>query len=196
MKTFFLMIAFYGMGTFAYAQTTHVFETSAPKTAAARYMGLDMVELVGGTGESTDHGRLAMHWNLGSYRLFKKDFKLTLAGSYAFYGLAGENSSGSSELKDIGLTPTVLYNFKRGIFGLKPFIEGGIGFHYLTETDITLKDLSTHFQFGDHISIGVEFGKRLDYRVNYLFQHFSNGGIEAPNPGINFHMLSFGARLR
>lgn len=170
--------------------------TIPKKTAAARYLGLDMVEFVGGSGEDTDHGRLALHWKLKDYTLFGKKLETSLAASYALYDLADLNSRGTGKLRDLGLTPTVLYRFHESHWGLRPFMEAGIGFHYLTEKDISLKDFSTHFQFGDHISVGVEFGRKLDYRINYQFQHLSNGGIESPNPGINFHLLSFGARFK
>jgi len=165
------------------------------KTAASRYIGLDMVELVGGTGENTDHGRLALHWKVGDYRFFRNDLTLSLAGSYAIYDLSSNNKNGEHKLRDVGLTPTAFYRFRKGFLGLRPFMEAGIGFHYLTSKEVSEKDFSTHFQFGDHFSFGVEFGKRFDYRINYQFQHLSNGGIDSPNPGINFHLISFGARL-
>jgi len=183
-------------GLVGHAQDPSSFQIHEPKTGLAKYLGLDMVELVGGTGEHTDHGRLALHWNVGTYEFLKKPFKLSLAGSYAIYELAAKNSRGAARLRDAGLTPTLLYHFGQRRWRLRPFLEAGIGFHYLTEKDITEKTFSTHFQFGDHISLGLEFGQRFDYRINYQFQHLSNAGIDDPNPGINFHLISFGARLR
>lgn len=201
-RTFIALLAFSLMplGTHAQdqkelRQTHEITQKSTQKTTAARYLGLDMVELVGGTGEKTDHGRLALHWKVGDYRIFKNPMKLSLAGSYALYNLSSTDANGGHKLRDVGLTPTALFHFRNHFWGMRPFLEMGVGFHYLTQKKVSEKNFSTNFQFGDHISVGFEFGKRRDYRINYQFQHLSNGGIESPNPGINFHLISFGARL-
>lgn len=196
MRTLIIMTSLITLLPLSLAQTHAEFTPKPQKTAAAKYLGLDMVEIVGGTGEETDHGRIALHWDLKTFRLFGKRFETSVAGSYAVYDLAERNSSGTTQLRDLGLTPNLLYRFGKSSWGIRPFVEGGIGFHYLTEKDIAKKDFSTHFQFGDHFSVGLEFGKRLSYRINYQFQHLSNGGIDSPNPGINFHLLSFGAQFR
>lgn len=49
--------------------------------------------------------------------------------------------------------------------------------------------LGTAFQFADMTGVGLQFGNRQRYLAGYRFQHISNGGINEPNPGINFSQL-------
>jgi lipid A 3-O-deacylase len=37
--------------------------------------------------------------------------------------------------------------------------------------------------------VGMRLGNRQQYLACYRFQHISNGGINEPNPGINFSQL-------
>ena len=71
-----------------------------------------------------------------------------------------------------------------------PYVELGIGAHYLTNETITQRrQFSTNFQFGDHIGAGVQFGEHDAFDIAYRLQHLSNAGIDHPNPGINFHQV-------
>jgi lipid A 3-O-deacylase len=85
-------------------------------------------------------------------------------------------------LWEIGLTP--VFRFERDSrLGL--YAEAGIGAHLLSANyDNNGRRLSTHFEFGDHIGAGYVFRNRLD--LGLRFQHFSNGGMEQPNSGVNF----------
>ncbi|MDB5854546.1 MAG: acyloxyacyl hydrolase [Herminiimonas sp.] len=88
-------------------------------------------------------------------------------------------------LWEIGVTP--VFRFERDT-GLGPYAEAGIGAHLLSaKYSNNGRQLSTHFQFGDHIGVGYVFSNRLD--LGLRFQHFSNGGIEQPNSGVNFATL-------
>lgn len=99
------------------------------------------------------------------------------------------DEGGSHDVTDFGVTPVFRYQ-KAG--GIGPYLEAAIGFHYLTNTDITQqKRFSTHFQFGDHIGAGYRFGKNGEYDLAYRLQHLSNCGLDHPNPGINFHQIRF-----
>jgi hypothetical protein len=50
---------------------------------------------------------------------------------------------------------------------------------------------STRFNFGDHLAVGLRFGPRGEHGVALRLQHFSNGGIEKPNPGEDFLQLRY-----
>lgn len=72
-------------------------------------------------------------------------------------------------------------------------MELGIGAHYITNHDVYLgRQMSTNFQFGDHVGAGVTLGQKHDWDVMVRFQHLSNAGIQNPNPGINFLQLRVG----
>lgn len=85
-------------------------------------------------------------------------------------------------LWDVGFTPVFRYqnDNKKGLY-----YEAGIGVHLLS----TLykndgSELSTAFQFGDHVGIG--YVMQNNWEVALKLQHFSNASIKRPNGGANF----------
>ena len=186
-----LLVLFFAASLFAQSSTsTHPLRT---------WTGINNLEFVGGYGEQTDNFRLAAHWYLFTRTFHRWETSFSLGANYSvFDGEPGDDRQvhdDSLEMRDIGLTPTATLYFRSKFLGFKPFVEVGIGLHYLTGKQFATKDFSTHFQFGDHIGFGIRFGEDLNYRLTYQFQHLSNGGIEDPNPGINFHLLSLGVKL-
>lgn len=157
--------------------------------------GVDAVEVVAGYGEGTDNFRLATAWSF--YSRVLGEGKWTLQGSLAAnYSQFRGDTHTDVRLRDVGVTP--VWRFipnKYDHWFFQPFVEFGIGFHYLTQKQLPTKEFSTNFQFGDHIGFGVRYGPGQRHRLTYQFQHLSNGGIDAPNPGINFHLLSAGYRF-
>ena len=65
--------------------------------------------------------------------------------------------------------------------GLSPTIIGGS-----TYGD---QDFGTSFNFTSHIALGLRFGQTKNHVVKIRYQHISNGGIDAVNPGVN--MIGF-----
>ncbi len=89
---------------------------------------------------------------------------------------------------DVGFTPVFRWqqNSKQGFYA-----EGGIGVHFLSGLwDNDGNQLSTHFQFGDHVGVGYVFANKLD--LGLKLQHFSNGGYKKPNTGINYVVVKAG----
>ena len=98
---------------------------------------------------------------------------------------------GTGHVTDLGLTPVFRLE-QKSPGSVAPYFEGAIGFHYLSDTQISGgKIFSTHFQFGDHIGAGMRFGEQRRYDLSLRLQHLSNGGIKHPNPGINFGQVRF-----
>jgi lipid A 3-O-deacylase len=76
------------------------------------------------------------------------------------------------------------------------FSEIGVGANYIVPLYRTGHKLfSTEFNFGDHIGVGYQFGGRRQHALMVRLQHFSNAGIEHPNPGENFVQLRYSRRL-
>jgi hypothetical protein len=97
---------------------------------------------------------------------------------------------GSAWATQIGLTPVI--RLRPAAFEQPWFIEIGVGANvilpiYRSEE----KRFSTEFNFGDHLSVGRQFGagNRQEWAVR--IQHFSNAGIKHPNPGENFLQLRY-----
>lgn len=90
----------------------------------------------------------------------------------------------------VGVTPVLRLQPRRGPDGW--FVEAGIGMNLMTPVYRSRhKRFSTKFNFGDHLAVGRQFGPRREHELSLRFQHFSNGGIEHPNPGENFLQLRY-----
>ena len=89
------------------------------------------------------------------------------------------------DITNLGFTPVFRFQSDNK---LGWYAEGGIGLNLLSERyDNDGSELSTHFQFGDHIGTGYVFANGWD--VGMKIQHFSNGGFKKPNGGVNFLIL-------
>ena len=90
----------------------------------------------------------------------------------------------------IGVTPVLrLYP------SLAPrwFAEIGVGPNYIVPLfQSGEKRFSTEFNFGDHFAVGRGFGRS---EVSLRFEHFSNAGIDHPNPGENFVQVRYSFRI-
>lgn len=167
-------------------------------TAQNEPLGIDNIDLVFGAGERTDNYRIALQWDVKYWtnRAGTWDIIGSITPNYSVFDSDIVRNGERIRLRDIGITPTITFQPRSYSLGpFVPYIDMGIGFHYLTDKKISLKTFSTNFQFGDHIGMGLKFGPQLGYKLGYSFQHLSNGGIDAPNPGINFHLVSLGFKL-
>lgn len=92
---------------------------------------------------------------------------------------------------DVGITPVFRFQ-KDGKTG--PYFEAAIGAHLLSALyDNNGRMLSTRFEFGDSLGAGYQFSG--GWNVGLKLQHFSNGGIEHPNSGVNFAVVSVSKRF-
>jgi len=161
---------------------------------ASRAHAIDGVAIEGGTSGSSDvsvdMARIAVQWDWGARWALGPGWHIggywDLAGGYWRNDSRNRSSSG---IWDIGFTPVFRLQ-QSDPAAIAPYGEAAIGFHFISKTSINSdRQLSTAFQFGDHLGIGVRFGPKHAYDVGYRFQHLSNAGIKKPNDGIDFHEL-------
>lgn len=157
--------------------------------AHATCVAVDSISAEWAHGNRTQVVRVGAQWNWSS-KWWQSNG--THIGGYWDADLAqwrgtrfGDTSDATQNITEAGFTP--VFRFARddqlGLYG-----ELGIGVHYLSGIyNNNGKRLSTHFQFGDHLGIGYVFSNALD--LGLRFQHFSNGGYQEPNDGINFLAL-------
>lgn len=69
------------------------------------------------------------------------------------------------------------------------FVEAGVGPTVFTRTRFADKNISTAFQFGDHIGAGFYLNRNS--QVGLRLSHFSNASIKDPNPGLNVAQLTY-----
>lgn len=145
----------------------------------------DSYSLVAGSGNKTDMARVAAQWkwksrwgesdgaHIGGYW----DLNLAHWRGHRHRGIDGHRQ----DLTVAGITPV----FRLQNDDLQGwYAEAGIGLHLVSGLyDNNDRQLSTKFQFGDHIGIGYVVNK-LD--IGLQFQHFSNASIRQPNDGVNF----------
>lgn len=76
------------------------------------------------------------------------------------------------------------------------FLELGVGVNDIVPVfDSGEKRFSTEFNFGDHVAVGRTFGERHPSELAVRLEHFSNAGIEHPNPGETFLQIRYSLRL-
>lgn len=156
--------------------------------AAAVAHAADSVSMAYASGNSTKMVRIGAQWrwdrewrvsdgiNVGGY------WDLTLA---EWHATRYRNADRTRNITDIGITPVyrVQNDSRIGWYG-----EAGVGAHLLSAVyDNAGRQLSTAFEFGDHVGVG--YVTRAGVEVGLLFQHFSNGGIKHPNNGVNFGVV-------
>lgn len=150
---------------------------------------VDAISAEYGAGNHTDLVRLGAQWkwekrwfqsngtHLGGYW----DLNLGQWRGDRFQGIPGQHQN----ITTIGITPVfrLQKDNLQGWYG-----EIGVGANWLSEYyNVNHRRFSTRFQFGDHLGVGYVFANKLDVGLRY--QHFSNAGIDEPNPGVNFAVV-------
>jgi hypothetical protein len=113
-------------------------------------------------------------------------------GGYWDTELAHMEADKGSTKEVYGASITPVLRFQRDArlsSGVTPFAEMGLGLHLLSKTKIGNNHLSSAFQFGSLIGLGVGFGERGQYEFTYRFTHISNADIKQPNGGLDLHLL-------
>lgn len=142
-----------------------------------------------GTGEDTRSAAVGLDWDwrwsrpLGGGRLSGRHE--LLLGRWR----ADTGDGSHAGLTQLGYTPALRWWADTGAQGW--FVEGGIGLHLLSPRYRSVeKRFGTVFNFGDHLGVGWRSAagpRGLEWALRY--QHFSNGGVKEPNPGLDFVQL-------
>jgi lipid A 3-O-deacylase len=69
--------------------------------------------------------------------------------------------------------------------------EFGIGVSLINDTIFAGKDIDSHYQFEDRLGRVLEFDDNLKQSVAIRYMHYSNGGLNDKNPGMDFLNLSY-----
>jgi hypothetical protein len=155
--------------------------------------GRDGVAVEIGYGYHTDMGRINYNreWSEPLYTTGS----LAIGGYWDFslgYWHPHNPAGGNNDVVDLGITP-VFRLTEKVRSNIAPYFEAAVGGHFISEHAIyTGRNMSTNFQFGDHVGIGVSLGDKHEWDVGLRLQHLSNAGIKNPNPGINFYQARVG----
>lgn len=77
----------------------------------------------------------------------------------------------------------------------RPYVSATFGGAFLSETRFYYKNFGISFQFRSKGAVGIQFGEDFRHSIQADFAHFSNGGINAHNSGINTYCISYGFRF-
>ncbi|HZW13858.1 MAG TPA: acyloxyacyl hydrolase [Noviherbaspirillum sp.] len=155
----------------------------------------DSLSLEIGSGNKTQKASFGVQWNW-SKRWW--DSNGTHIGGYWDLNIAywhgnrfQDISNRSQNIGEAGITPVFRFqsNMLKG-----PYVEIGVGVHVLSDRyDNNGRQLSTKFQFGDHLGIGYVFENKWELGVK--LQHFSNASMKQPNDGVNFAIIKLSSPI-
>jgi hypothetical protein len=124
----------------------------------------------------------------------ENDRQLSLRGMASLsYWVAPDNHDHHS-LFALGAYPILRLDLEP-MGAVVPYIEGAIGFNLLTHTWIENRRMSTAFQFGEFVGVGVSFGDKRQFDLGARYQHISNADIKRPNDGLSFPSIVFQYRF-
>lgn len=160
---------------------------------SSKVFAVDSLSMEVGNGDdATNMARLGLQWDwrkkwFTAGKWFLGGYWDTAIG----YWDGDDHEDGSKNIADLGITP--VFRLQQNNPGkIAPYFEAAIGLHLLSETSINdNRKFGGAFQFGDHLGVGIRFGAKGRYDLGYRFQHLSNGSIQEPDDGINFHQLRF-----
>lgn len=143
-------------------------------------LALDGVTVqIGESSENTTTYRLGAQFEFGRTLWQSDGGGARLDG----YWDAGVTRWSSLDATSLSITPMFRLSFGTSDAGVTPFLEGGIGASYFTETDLDDRDLGSKFQFEDRLGAGLAFAGGSEVGVRYY--HYSNASIKQPNDGID-----------
>jgi lipid A 3-O-deacylase len=147
-----------------------------------------------GTADEVNAFTAGAMWNLRGDPT-KSPWSVYLEASASRWSTRDGHPAEHGVLAQFAAIPVLRYHFDDG--GSPWFVEGGIG---ATVTSSVYrsgqKRFSTAFNFGDHLGVGYAFGTTRRHEIVLRTEHFSNAGIEHPNPGQNFLQLRYAYHFR
>jgi hypothetical protein len=141
-----------------------------------------------GRASSTTTAALGLGWDWGWQRRWGE--RGVLSGFHEVsigHWRADDVGGGHATVTQAGIAPVLRYWWGSGRSGW--FGEAGLGANVVVPIYRTRdKRFSTTFNFSEHLGAGYRSADGAG-EWSLRVQHFSNGGIEKPNPGENFVQL-------
>ncbi|WP_245152438.1 acyloxyacyl hydrolase [Allopusillimonas soli] len=137
-------------------------------------------------GAGSHYQRLELAWEtppVWSYT-FSGGSRLDLVGELGVAYWHADGSRSPAAVWQLNAIP-----FLRWTFNDRYYLEAGAGATVFSHASFAGKEMSTAFQFGDHIGVGAYITDNS--RIGVRLSHFSNAGIKHPNPGLNVLQLLY-----
>jgi lipid A 3-O-deacylase len=139
---------------------------------------------VGQSSESTWVYRLGTQFDFNTHWLANSTGHLS---GYWDAGYTFWHGDDSASKHSISLMPAFVYEFTGQ--QVKPYVEAGIGIAAFSSSRVESNKLGSSLQFEDRIGAGLRFagGQEVGIRAT----HYSNGGLQEPNDGIEAYSLHY-----
>ncbi|AXH09815.1 hypothetical protein CP960_07600 [Malaciobacter halophilus] len=112
-----------------------------------------------------------------NYKLFSLPVSLELAFDYI------DSTNNSDELFISSFQPVITYDFNKYFF-----IQGALGFAYLSDKSFEDRKFGTNFQFKQSVIFGYNINKHLSTTLRY--NHISNADLDDNNSGLDIFGLN------
>lgn len=147
-------------------------------------LAADVSFSLGQTGESTMVYRLGLqsNWDVSWWQTNVGRVTGYWDGAYSYWD--GDETSSSHSLS---FAPVFVYEFAGE--SVKPYIELGVGVAAFSSTEVENNELGSSFQFEDRIGVGLRFAGGHEVGVRAI--HYSNGGLQTPNDGVESYSLHY-----
>ena len=141
--------------------------------------------------ETLEGLRLGLQWQWDRNLVRWKYWQLSGYWEASYHYVHAPNSAPeqNDRLQILAVTP-VFVVVPTGFSNWRPYLEFAIGAAYFSDTEIAGRATGSRYQFEDRIALGARFGARQQYDLNLRLMHYSNAGINDPNPGYDMLMLT------
>ena len=89
-----------------------------------------------------------------------------------------------NNLTVVALTPVVRWYMMDASHMVQPYLEGGAGPGYLSDTQFKDRNLGIHFTFQDFFGFGAMINTPYPMLVGMRILHYSNAGLDGHNAGV------------
>lgn len=159
---------------------------------------IDGIGVCSGDGEGkTFVSSVSFYKEWHSLRLAKGNSELAclLECTYGYWD-GNRGTTGNDIIHTVGCSPIFrLQRISQESVSIYPYLDVGVGVHYISNTDLEDRQFSTHYQFALTFGAGIAFGSQKKIAIGYRFQHYSNAYTVIPNDGMNMHMFRIDYRF-
>lgn len=109
----------------------------------------------------------------------------------AYHWEYGEHNNHSTSYA-LSITPIFMKQIST-VYNYPLYVEAGIGASFINDEKVAGKDIGSNYQFEDRVGLLLELDNSQQVALRYM--HFSNGGFNSDNPGLDFINLSYAYRF-
>ena len=165
-----------------------------PWAAQAGPLGASSVFVQAGSAQDTQTLVLGLNWAWPWQRTAPGGGHLTgywEAAVGRWHGAGQDGQSSSAWITQLGITAVLRWHPASWAPGWA--LEAGLGANSLVPVYHSgSKQFGSVLNFGNHLALVRQFGQGRRHELSLRFEHFSNAGIQQPNPGENFAQLRYG----